>query len=582
MVCLPWFIPQYREVEDDVESISERDGLLKTSNDDSSIQLDEFDGKGDTNKVVIKEYRDEANRPWWKFFDEFEYRLTSEQQNKEHFQKEDWWRFRWFNKSLTPEERKLLIKLDLTVGVYALLGYWVKYLDSANLNNAYVSGLKEDIGMKGNDLINTQVIFLIGNIIFELPWMFLLPRVSLPYFLFAAEIIWSLFTLLTYRVRNTGELQAFRFIVGAAESPFFVIFHYSAASWYKPTEIGTIGAIFYCGQFIGVLTSGLLQGAASTIKGSLKGWQYMFIIDGSISFFVALLSFFLQPGTPQRCYSIWFTDDEIKLARRRMKANGTDTSHDVKSFFDKDTWKSIITSWHVWVLGFLQMMGFNTNNTSSGSFALWLKSLNRYSTKELNYLTAIPPALGVIWIMIVCVGADVTKKRFGMIFFSFIMNFIANIILAIWHVPERVKWAGFYLSYWSWSQSSVFNPLISDILRHDNNQRAIKWMVIYILGLQSSAWASKLMFETTAAPQFTAGFSTCAALSVGFNLLLTVAYYYYKRDERRNAIKSGIFLYNSKTGYIPEQIKLNDSSPSPSIAKQNYIVAVESDDQHSH
>ncbi|KAK6200103.1 major facilitator superfamily domain-containing protein [Scheffersomyces amazonensis] len=576
MVTLPWFIPQYRDVKDvESASLNETDGLL-SSTQNSVVELSEFQESEDLkpHNYQIKEYRDEANRPWWKFFDEFEYRITSDQTTKK-----DWWRFRWFDNTMTPEEKKLLIKLDLTVGVYAILGYWVKYLDSANLNNAYVSGLKEDIGMKGNDLINTQVIFLIGNIIFELPWMFLLPRVSLPYFLFGAEIIWSLFTLITYRVTSTSQLQAFRFIVGAAESPFFVIFHYSAASWYKPTEIGSIGAIFYCGQFIGVLTSGLLQGAASTINGSLKGWQYMFIIDGVISFAVAFVTLFLQPGTPQRCYSIWFTDDEIRLARSRMKANGTDVHHDPKSFFDKDTWGRILKSWHFWILSFLQMFGFNTNNTSSGSFALWLKSLNRYTTQELNNLTAVPPALGLIWIMIVCVGADFTGKRFGMVFFSFIMNFISNLILAIWNVPERTKWVGFYLSYWSWSQSSVFNPLISDILRADSNQRAIEWQAIYILGLQSSAWVSRLAFPTVDAPRFFAGFTSCAVFSVAFNILLVVAYFYYKRDERKLALKNGIYLYNSKTGSIPEQAKLKDSDDNPS--KLNYTIAVDSLEESS-
>ena len=572
MKKLPWFIPQYREVNDyESESISL---LLNKVGDEASLNSLSENSKDVVDEIVIKEYRDESLRPWWKFFDEYEYRPTPEAGKKQ-----EWWRFRWFSKTLSTEERNLLIKLDLTVGVYALLGYWIKFLDSANLNNAYVTGLKEDIGMKGNDLIDTQVIFLVGNIIFELPWLFLLPRVSLPYVLFGAELIWSFFTLITFKVLTPAMLKAFRFIIGSAEAPFFVIFHYSAASWYKPTEIGTIGAIFYCGQFIGVLTSGFLQGAASTIQGNLKGWQYMFIIDGSISLFVAILTLFLQPGTPSRCYSIWLTDDEIRLGRKRMKENGTDMSHDVKSFFDKQTWKKIITSWQFWVLSFLQMFGFNTNNTSSGSFALWLKSLDRYSPKKLNDLTTIPPALGLIWIMIVCVGADITGKRFGMVFFSFIMNFISNIILAVWNVPESAKWAGFYLSYWSWSQSSVFNPLISDILRHDSNQRAIEWMIIYIMGLQSSAWVLRLAFPTVDAPRFLAGFTTCAVLSLAFNLLLIVAYFFYKRDERKSAIKNGIYVYNSTKGETPEFIQMHKQTGQSKFAKYSTEdIAVEIDE----
>lgn len=225
------------------------------------------------------------------------------------------------------------------------------------------------------------------------------------------------------------------------------------------------------------------------------------------------------------------------------------------------------------------MFGFNTNNTSSGSFALWLKSLDRYSPKKLNDLTTIPPALGLIWIMIVCVGADITGKRFGMVFFSFIMNFISNIILAVWNVPESAKWAGFYLSYWSWSQSSVFNPLISDILRHDSNQRAIEWMIIYIMGLQSSAWVLRLAFPTVDAPRFLAGFTTCAVLSLAFNLLLIVAYFFYKRDERKSAIKNGIYVYNSTKGETPEFIQMHKQTGQSKFAKYSTEdIAVEIDE----
>lgn len=241
MVSLPWFIPQYRDVEDEAvkvdaifkipksqvnSEVNSVNNLSDSERDDQKLAISEqgsLEISTNSDTILITEFRDEANRPWWKFFDEYEYRKP--QANIGH---QAWWRFRWFDKNYSPAEKKLLIKLDLTIGVYALLGYWVKFLDSANLNNAYVSGLKEDIGMEGNDLINTQVIFLLGNIIFELPWMFLLPRVPIPYVLFGCEIVWSIFTLFTYKVNNPGTLKAFRFIIGAAEASFFPIFHY----WY--------------------------------------------------------------------------------------------------------------------------------------------------------------------------------------------------------------------------------------------------------------------------------------------------------------------------------------------------------------
>lgn len=60
--------------------------------------------------------------------------------------------FNWYPKHLPPTERKLLRKLDLCILVFACLSFFCKFLDQSNITNAYVSGMKEDIGAYGNAL----------------------------------------------------------------------------------------------------------------------------------------------------------------------------------------------------------------------------------------------------------------------------------------------------------------------------------------------------------------------------------------------------------------------------------------------
>ncbi|CDK26405.1 unnamed protein product [Kuraishia capsulata CBS 1993] len=532
------WIPHYRSVDE--EEIKEE--VLSTSGLETKEE-----------PVVVREFRDEANKSWWAYFDEYEYRETKEEAKSHRF----WY---WFEPGTSAAEKKLICKLDFILAFYAFMGYWIKFIDTANLNNAYVSGMKEDLGMKGNDLINTQVLFTVGQIIFELPWIYLMPRVSVTYAVFGCEMIWSLFTLVIYRAESPAALKGFRFVVGSAEAIFFPAVHYMLSSWYKPTEISRRGGFFYMGQFLGVLTSGLLQSAAfRNLNGvnGLPGWKWMFIIDGCISFGVALLGLVLIPGTPTKCYSLWLTDDEIRLARKRMEENHSNLSKVTnKSFLDLKTWKRILTSWHVYLFSVANIFFFNVNNTSSGSFSLWLKSLDRYSTGKLNNLSTLPPALGIIWIFISCWGADFTRKRFFMMVFANTLNFIANVVLAVWDVSEKAKWFGFCMSYWSWAPSSILYPLIHDMLRHEVNQRNIEWMIIYVMGLQSSAWISRLIFPTVDSPSFPKGFSTCAAFSMAFSFTLALAYVLYKRDEKKRAMEYGIYVYNSAKGEtIPPELE---------------------------
>ena len=77
------------------------------------------------------------------------------------------------------KRKKLLFKLGILIAFYSIVGYWIKYVDSQNLNNAYVSNMEQDLKMRGNDLIDAQVEFTVGNPVFLLPWMFLLPRIPI-------------------------------------------------------------------------------------------------------------------------------------------------------------------------------------------------------------------------------------------------------------------------------------------------------------------------------------------------------------------------------------------------------------------
>ncbi|CCH43188.1 Vitamin H transporter [Wickerhamomyces ciferrii] len=215
------FIPHPRDVEDWPE-------------DDKSIHSE----SSDSSQEPEFEYRDEADRPWWKFFDEYEYRF-----NKQTRAQKSWWRF--FDKNASPAEKKLILKLDLLIVTFAIMSYWSKNLDQTNISNAYVSGMKEDIDMKGNDYSNAVAIFNAGAVIFQIIFMWAFPRLDMHLMFFICDLGWSLVTLFTGLVQTPAQLKACRFLVGSFESGYFIMIHYLLGSWYKPDELGRRGGLYY-------------------------------------------------------------------------------------------------------------------------------------------------------------------------------------------------------------------------------------------------------------------------------------------------------------------------------------------------
>lgn len=90
----------------------------------------------------------------------------------------DWRGVIWdtFNKS--PEERKFLFKLDAALLTFASLGYFIKYLDQSNINSAFVSGMKEDLNLYGNELNIMQSCWTVGYVIGQLPLEIVITRLS--------------------------------------------------------------------------------------------------------------------------------------------------------------------------------------------------------------------------------------------------------------------------------------------------------------------------------------------------------------------------------------------------------------------
>ncbi|GFF24671.1 probable transporter SEO1 [Aspergillus udagawae] len=133
--------------------------------------------------------------------------MASEQRRK-------WYHIKWFADDDTKEERQLIFKLDLLIVPYAFLAYWTKYIDQSNINNAYVSGLSDDLNLHGNALVHLQTMYTVGAVLGQIPFAYLFTKFPMSWVIPALDISWGVFTLLQYRATSYGELMAYRFLVG--------------------------------------------------------------------------------------------------------------------------------------------------------------------------------------------------------------------------------------------------------------------------------------------------------------------------------------------------------------------------------
>lgn len=515
-------------------------------------------------KEQTLEYRDEANRSRWAFFDEYEYRPTPKNALK---------RFGWFDPDDTPAERRLILKLDVILTFFCFVVYWIKFLDQSNINNAYVSGLKEDLGFKGNDLVTTQAMYSAGAIIFQLPFLYIIPKFPNNYILPVMDLGWGLMTLLLYKAKSPGGVQALRFFVGAFEAAWYPLMHYMLGSWLKPREINRRAGFVFCAQFLGTTTSGLLAAAATTqLDGYLghKGWQWLFIIDGIMTLPIGIIGIWILPGTPDRCTSIFLTEEEIVLARERLRRGPKDT-HKLQ-LFDKQLWKNIISSWKLWVPLFATIAFWcSAHIPFTGAFLLWLKSLGTYDRAAVNNMSAIAPALGVLWVATVVSIADFGNRWMAIVFAEFWV-IIGAIILAVWNVPKSAIWLAWCTCYFAPAASPCLYSWINDICGHNAQERAIILLLVNILAQTTQAWTMVLVFKTVESPRFLKGDIFTVAASFALIVMVFVMLSFYKRQERKDARINGVVLFNSHVVESLETEEISEISESDGKLREHQYI----------
>ncbi|EAT81713.2 hypothetical protein SNOG_11214 [Parastagonospora nodorum SN15] len=386
-----------------------------------------------------------------------------------------WYFYLWDTLDKPKEERWFMFKLDAALLTFASLGYFIKYLDQSNINSAFVSGMKEDLGLYGNELNYMQTCWTVGYVIGQIPSNIILTRVK--------PSIW---------------IPAMEYIIG---------------SWYRKEELAKRSCIFHTSSAIATMFSGYLMAGAYKLngKGGLRGWQWLFVVDGIISLPIALLGFLVLPDLPDTSKPFYLTEEELAFAQKRMQLEGREK----RQPYTKAKFRKIFTSWHIYALVPLYIFFNNGGSGSQPVFQQYLKASKnpKYSVGQINTYPTATNAVQVVTTLMYAWTSDSILKgsRWPPLIFGGCMNILCSTSLAIWDIPTKWKWACYILS--------GFGGGLSGICTHDNEERAIVIASMNEMAYVVQAWLPLIVWQQVDAPQYRKGFITVTFLS--FALIVT-------------------------------------------------------------
>jgi MFS family permease len=134
-------------------------------------------------------------------------------------------------------------------------------------------------------------------------------------------ILWSLICMLTAAVKSWQGLYTQRFFLGFVESIIPTAFMTIISGYYTQKEQSLRQSWWFSSTGLFTIIGGALNyGFAQITTGSLKRWQYIYLLAGALTFIFGIWCF-VVPSSP---VSAWFLSEEERImAVERMRRGQT-------------------------------------------------------------------------------------------------------------------------------------------------------------------------------------------------------------------------------------------------------------------
>lgn len=375
-----------------------------------------------------------------------------------------------------------------------------------------------------------MLIYRVGFVVMQIPFTLLMTRVPVQYFLPTADLFWGVFTLVQYKATSVHMLYAFRFLIGALGGFFFPAVQWYLGSWYKRSELSRRAALFFVASQVGSMTSGYIQaGSYHSLNGreGLEGWRWLYIICFACTIPIAIIGFVFLPGTPDAPSMRFLTENDVALARSRLVADRKQPRRP----FTLSLVRQILSGWHFWLLVLLAFFFSQADGVSSNSgLSLWLKARGN-SVESINTITTVSPAVTIISSLVFGALDDAYGLRTVLISLTAFLNAFAAIVLAIWNVPDGLKFFAFFLSGTADAIAAIIYSWANEICAPDAEERAIVIAAMNTVGNTFGAWIPLFVWKTTDAPRYLIGYSWTIALDLSMVLSLCVLRHFWKREQ---------------------------------------------------
>lgn len=441
------------------------------------------------------------------------------------------------------EEDHITWKNDWKVAFWSMIMFTCLNLNRGNINQALSSSFLEDNGLTNNDLNTGQTIFYIFFLVAELPFQLISKKVGSDVFVPIQLCAWSIVSLAQVGIKNRGGFFALRAMLGLIQGSFIADVCIWLSYFYDAKQLPLRMGIFYIAYPLTSVWSSLLALGLLKIStpGLPFGWQWLFLIEGLISFVIGVASFFMMPASIVETKTWyrpkgWYTDREEKILVNRILRDDPQKGdlNNRETVSIRRLWKALTDYDMVWIYFVRFLLDIGTDPMSL-YLQIVLKSMG-FSTALTNVLSIPYNFLIIFFTMITIYFSERFKTRAFALITVPVWVIICTLVLRYYPDAQVNRWGTWALLTVTLGHSLSYPITITWCSSNSNSvhDRTVAVAVVNIFSQLTGITSSNIYRENDAPLYHNGNWAIIAIALAGIAMTLWTRQWYIWRNKSKS------------------------------------------------
>ncbi|BDH45530.1 4-hydroxyphenylacetate permease [Salmonella enterica subsp. enterica serovar Choleraesuis] len=309
-------------------------------------------------------------------------------------------------------EQRVIKKLFRRLVTFLFVLFVFSFLDRINIAFAGLT-MGKDLGLSATMFGLAATMFYVAYVICGIPSNIMLGKIGARRWIATIMVLWGIASTCTLFATGPTSLYVLRIIVGITEAGFLPGILLYMTWWFPARFRARANALFMVAMPVTMMIGSALSGYILAMDGmlNLKGWQWLFLLEGLPSVILGVVVWFWLDDKPADAR--WLKDDEKQALARmleqdRLRATAS-ASTTVAS--GRGILREVLTP-----LVLMYTLAYFCLTNSLSAISIWtpqiLQSFHQgSSTVIIGFLTAIPQLCTIIGMIVWSQRSDRLRER---------------------------------------------------------------------------------------------------------------------------------------------------------------------------